>query len=81
MGVICDGMIALQGKLNHLEFDKSSAKSIAGDGLRVQANVFFKEFYFYCYNISNQFCRSAELTKFRSRSFFLIQVQLYCFLK
>lgn len=46
MGEICDGMMALQGKLNHLGLDKSPAKSTAGDGLRERDNEFFKEFYF-----------------------------------
>jgi len=46
MGEICDGMLALQGKLNHLGLDKSPAKSTAGDGLRDRDNDFFKEFYF-----------------------------------
>jgi hypothetical protein len=46
MGEICDGMLAMQGKLNHLGFDKSPAKSTAGDGLRERDNEFFKEFYF-----------------------------------
>jgi len=46
MGEICDGMLAMQGKLNHLGLDKSSAKSTAGDGLRQRDNEFFKDFYF-----------------------------------
>ena len=46
MGEICDGMLAMQGKLNHLGLDKSPAKSTAGDGLRERDDDFFKEFYF-----------------------------------
>lgn len=46
MGEICDGMLAMQGKLNHLGLEKSPAKSTAGDGLRERDNDFFKEFYF-----------------------------------
>jgi hypothetical protein len=46
MGEICDGMLAMQGKLNHLGLDKSPAKSTAGDGLRDRDNEFFKDFYF-----------------------------------
>ena len=46
MGEICDGMLAMQGKLNHLGFSASPAKSTAGDGLRERDNDFFKEFYF-----------------------------------
>jgi hypothetical protein len=46
MGEICDGMLAMQGKLNHLGLDKSPAKSTAGDGLRERDNEFFKDFYF-----------------------------------
>jgi Transposase DDE domain/Domain of unknown function (DUF4372) len=46
MGEICDGMLALQGKLNHLGLDNSPAKSTAGDGLRERDNEFFKDFYF-----------------------------------
>ena len=46
MGEICDGMLAMQGKLNHLGLNCSPAKSTAGDGLRERGNDFFKEFYF-----------------------------------
>lgn len=46
MGEICDGMLAVQGKLNHLGLDRFPAKSTAGDGLRERDNEFFKEFYF-----------------------------------
>jgi cbb3-type cytochrome oxidase subunit 1 len=44
MGEICDGMLAMQGKLNHLGLSASPAKSTAGDGLRERDNDFFKEF-------------------------------------
>ena len=40
MGEICDGMIALQGKLNHLGLENAPAKSTAGDGLRARDNDF-----------------------------------------
>lgn len=46
MAEVCDGMLALEGKLNHLGIEKSPAKSTAGDGLRERDNDFFKEFYF-----------------------------------
>ncbi len=46
MGEICDGMLAMQGELNHLGLDKSPAKSTAGDGLRKRDNDFFKELCF-----------------------------------
>ncbi len=46
MGKICDGMLAMQGKLNHSGLDKSPAKSTAGDGLRERDNKFFKDFCF-----------------------------------
>lgn len=46
MGEICDGMRGLSGKLNHLGFESSPAKSTAGDGLRERDNEFFKEVYF-----------------------------------
>ena len=46
MGEICDGMLALDGKLNHLGLESTPAKSTAGDGLRERDNEFFKEFYF-----------------------------------
>ena len=45
-GEICDGMLAMQGKLNHLGLSSSPAKSTVGDGLRDRDNKFFKEFYF-----------------------------------
>lgn len=46
MGEICDGMLAMQGKLNHLGLSSSPAKSTAGDGLSERDNEFFKDFYF-----------------------------------
>ena len=47
---ICDGMLAMQGKLNHLGLEKSPAKSPAGDGLRDRDEKFFQEFYFQLLN-------------------------------
>lgn len=47
MNELCDGMGALQGKLNYFGMDSSPAKSTAGDGLRNRSNELFKEFYFY----------------------------------
>lgn len=46
MGEVCDAMVGLQGKLNHLGMDSSFAKSTAGDGLRNRGNELFKDFYF-----------------------------------
>lgn len=46
MGEICDGMMALDGKLNHLGLSASPAKSTASDGLRNRNNVFFQDLYF-----------------------------------
>ena len=46
MGEICDGMLAMQGKLNHLGLNYSPAKSTASVGLRERYNDFFKELYF-----------------------------------
>lgn len=46
MGELCDGMRALDGKLNYLGMDSSPAKSTAGDGLRNRDNELFKDFYF-----------------------------------
>jgi hypothetical protein len=46
MGEVCDGMRALEGKLNYLGMDCSPAKSTAGDGLRERDNEFFRLLYF-----------------------------------
>lgn len=46
MGELCDGMRALEGKLNHLGLASAPAKSTAGDGLRGRNNEFFKDVYF-----------------------------------
>lgn len=46
MGEVCDGMLAMEGKLNHLGLQKAPAKSTAGDGLRERNNEFFKAYYF-----------------------------------
>jgi len=40
---ICDGMMGLKGKLNHLGLGASPAKSTASDGLRGRDNAFFKD--------------------------------------
>ena len=36
----------MSGKLNHLDLEKSSAKSSAGDGLRNRSNEFFEALYY-----------------------------------
>ena len=46
MTEICEGLRAMGGKLNHLGFDKSPAKSTACDGLRHRNNKFFEDVYF-----------------------------------
>jgi hypothetical protein len=46
MGEVCDGMMALDGKLNHLGLTASPAKSTAGDGLRNRDHVFFRNYIF-----------------------------------
>jgi adenylate cyclase class IV len=46
MTEICEGLRAMGGKLNHLGFDKSPAKSTASDGLRNRPNKFFEDVYF-----------------------------------
>lgn len=46
MGEICEGMRAMQGKLNHLGLKSSPAKSTACDGLRNRSDKFFESIYF-----------------------------------
>lgn len=46
MSEICDGMQSLSGKLNHLGFERSPAKSTAGDELLGRDNEFFQAVYF-----------------------------------
>jgi len=43
---VCEGMQAMQGKLNYLGMDCSPAKSTAGDGLRNRDNEVFMKIYF-----------------------------------
>jgi hypothetical protein len=43
---VCDGMMALSGKLNHLNMDCSPAKSTFGDALRNRDSIIFEQFYF-----------------------------------
>lgn len=43
---VCEGMQALQGKLNYFGMDSSPAKSTAGDGLRNRSNEVFMKIYF-----------------------------------
>ncbi|MDR0749465.1 MAG: DUF4372 domain-containing protein [Tannerellaceae bacterium] len=59
MGEVCDGMRALEGKLNYLGMDCSPARSTADDGLRKRDESLFREFYFKLMIISSRFCRSA----------------------
>lgn len=42
MTEICEGLRALGGRLNHLGFDKATAKSTACDGLRNRNSKFFE---------------------------------------
>jgi hypothetical protein len=46
MGEVCDGMRALEGKLNYFGMDASPAKSTAGDALRDRDNELFRLYYF-----------------------------------
>ena len=46
MGEICEGLRAMQGKLNHLGLKSSPAKSTACDGLRNRSDKFFEDVYF-----------------------------------
>lgn len=43
-GEVCDGMRALEGKLNHLGMDSYPAKSTFGDGLLSEAQIHDKNF-------------------------------------
>jgi Transposase DDE domain/Domain of unknown function (DUF4372) len=46
MAETCEGLRAMSGKLNHLDLEKSPAKSSAGDGLRNRGNEFFEALYY-----------------------------------
>ena len=46
MTEICEGLRAMDGKLNHLGLDKAPAKSTACDGMRNRDNTFFEDVYF-----------------------------------
>ncbi len=46
MAETCEGLRAMSGKLNHLDLEKSPAKSSAGDGLRNRSNEFFEALYY-----------------------------------
>lgn len=46
MTEICEGLRAMGGKLNHLGFKNSPAKSTACDGMRNRDNKFFEDVYF-----------------------------------
>lgn len=71
MGEICDGMMALQGKLNHLGLDASPAKSTASDGLRERDNEFFKEFYFMLLEHFKPVLSVSRLDKVSFRNLFI----------
>ena len=63
MGEVCDGMRALEGKLNCLGLDCSPAKSTAGDALRERDNAFSRVYTLCCLPIFVLLCRSAEKRK------------------
>ena len=46
MAETCEGLRAMSGKINHLDLEKSPAKSSAGDGLRNRSNEFFEALYY-----------------------------------
>lgn len=46
MAETCEGLRAMSGKLNHLDLEKSPAKSSAGDGLRNRSHEFFEALYY-----------------------------------
>ena len=46
MTEICEGLRALEGRLNLLGLDKAPAKSTASDGLRNRNNLFYEDLYF-----------------------------------
>jgi len=46
MGEVCDGLRAMDGKLNYLGMETSPAKSTAGDALRNRNEALFREFFF-----------------------------------
>lgn len=60
MTEICEGLRALDGKLNHLGLDKSPAKSTACDGLRNRDNRFFENVYFSLVNHYQSFLSDSR---------------------
>jgi len=66
MGEICDGMLALQGKLSYFGFENSPAKSTAGDGLRGRSNELFKDYYF---DLLNHFSSTLSVSRIKDVSF------------
>lgn len=70
-GEVTDGMRALEGKLNHLGFDCSPAKSTFGDGLRNRDNDFFREVYFMLIEHFKPFLSVSRLDKVSFDKLFL----------
>jgi hypothetical protein len=71
MTEICDGMLSLGGKLNHLGLEKSPAKSTAGDGLRDRDNNLFKDFYFILLNHFKPILSVSQLDKTSFKDLFI----------
>jgi len=46
IGLVCDGMRTLSGKLNYLGMDYAPSKSTTGDGLRDRSEEVFILYYF-----------------------------------
>jgi hypothetical protein len=53
----------MSGKLNHLDLEKSPAKSSAGDGLRNRSNEFLKRY------ITNKYISLLQASSFKDNSF------------
>jgi hypothetical protein len=70
-GEVADGMRALEGKLNHLGFESSPAKSTFGDGLRNRDNEFFKEVYFMLIEHFKPFLSVSRLDKVSFEKLFI----------
>ena len=71
MAEICDGMMGMQGKLNHLGMQSSVAKSTAGDGLRNRDNEVFKEFYFSLINHYKSLLSVSRIEKISFEQFYI----------
>lgn len=72
MAETCEGLRAMSGKLNHLDMEKSPAKSSAGDGLRNRDNAFFEALYYQLTERYKSFLSDSRTLRLTVKELFIV---------